>query len=132
MPPIPQFSVIRIPFDFRDGDGLVKKRFVVLGYAGSAVICVKTTSKIDRFSRYDGVVYYASGDCAVFESDTVVDPANCFAIQSSQLDSYARSGQFENLGCLEGFREPFLKAVKENVTLEPKRRNGLLKLLQTH
>lgn len=47
MPSIPVFSVIRISFDFRDGAGPVKKRFVLLGYVESAAICVKRHPKLN-------------------------------------------------------------------------------------
>lgn len=84
--------MIRFPFDFRDGDGMVAKRFVVLGHARGTCICAKTTSNVDRHysdpSIMAGAVFYEPGDVNCFEVPTAVEPGNVFAIPHFDLVRY--------------------------------------------
>lgn len=130
---IPPFSLIRFPFDFRDGKGPVRKRFAILAHQGPAAICVKTTSKTNPFKsspeRLDGVALYKVGECSHFECETVIDPDNCFAIPHSQLESYKSKGTLEILGIVPDLRARLIKAIKLSSELTQQRRKNLLKLL---
>ena len=125
--------VIRIPFDFNDGLGPIPKRFVIVGHQSGAAIAIKATSKTKSYhlrpGGFNGVAVFDAGECAAFELDTVIDPANCFAIQHRILESYHRNGHLKHLGAHHDLRARLLKAVEESTVLEPARKNGLRRLL---
>lgn len=49
--PPPSGSVIRFPFDFKDGNGYVSKLFVVVGHAKECAVVCKATSKLGRYGE---------------------------------------------------------------------------------
>jgi hypothetical protein len=100
-------SVIRIPIDFRDGDGPQPKRFLVLGHSRDACLCLKTTSKHLGKYRADApassdAILVAAGECECFEVETAIQLTNGFAIRYANLTSYAKTGELEILGVFNG------------------------------
>jgi hypothetical protein len=104
---LPSCCVIRIPFDFLDGDGPHAKRFLVIGHVATAAISLKATSKTAlfkaRYNSLDGVVVCPPGGC--FEQETIIDPANAFAISLRDLLRYDNNGDLEILCFLPELRE---------------------------
>ena len=123
--------IIRVPMDFNDGGRPIPKRFIVVGHHSNAAIAIKATSKTEYFSTTTkGVVFCPSGECAAFQSDTVIDPANCFAMPHASLERYDERGQLEHLGIFNHLIPLLTVAVDQNLRIEPARRNGLLGLLR--
>jgi len=109
------------------------KRFVVIGHTDNAAILLKATSKTERFlERTDllsGVVFCRANEFDQFEQDTVIDPANAFAVPHIKLRQYDSSRLLENLGVVEPLRERLTAAIERNITIERARRRGLLRCL---
>lgn len=129
-----RFAVIRFPFDFRDGDGLVPKRFVVLGHAHGTCVCAKTTSNVDRHysdaTIMAGVVFYEAGDVGCFEVPTAVEPGNVFAIPHADLLRYARNNQLEILDVLtDDIKERMETAIAACTTIVPPRKRKLIAII---
>ncbi len=129
--------MIRFPFDFGDGDGAVLKRFVVLGHVQehNACICAKTTSRLGRFhgdpALQRGCVHYPEGSVACFERETVIEPANSFALEYWKLRRYASRAELEILQVLdENVRSELQRAVTECRSLTPSRKANLLAVIQ--
>lgn len=129
-----QFAVIRFPFDFRDGDGPIAKRFVVLGHVHGTCICAKTTSKVARHysdpAIMAGVVFYESGEIPCFDIPTAVEPGNVFAIPEIDLLRYAHNNQLEVLQILGGnFKERLEVAIAACKTIAPTRKQKLIAII---
>lgn len=128
-------SVIRIPTDFRDGDGLQPKRFLVFGHSGDACLCLKTTSK--KLEKYragapacSDAILLEVGECECFEVETAIQLTNGFAIQYAALASYAKTGELEILGVLdEGETTRLRDAIMGCDTLVEKTKGRMLAVL---
>jgi hypothetical protein len=101
--------VIRFPFDFQDGSGIGLKRFLVIGHRLDSAILIKTTSKTGHYKARPellmGVVLCAANQYEPFEEETVIDPANAFAVPHHKLEKFhnaysasRRSSRFETSG----------------------------------
>ena len=95
---IPLFSVIRIPYEF---EGVEEpKRFVVIGHVSSFAICVKVTSRMERYARAElaaGVVIYEEGEVQCLQRRTAVQPDNQIPIAYEQLVRHQRANRLEIL-----------------------------------
>lgn len=104
---ISQFSVIRIPFDFMDGEGPTPKRFVLLGHVApmGVCFCCKSTSKLDRYRSSSEVrnccLLVNDEKPAIFEVPTAIDLSNSFTIPYSTLARHEKAGALEVLGVLD-------------------------------
>lgn len=128
-----RFCVIRIPFDFQDGAGPVRKMFVVLGHRAAAAISIKATSNGAHFladkDRLVGVVRIRAGEFEAFPVETFIDPSNCFAIPHDKLKRHDKRGELEILGSADGILDRMRAAVMNNGMIAPPRRQSLLNLL---
>ena len=131
---LPCCCVIRIPFDFRDGNGAVQKRFVVVGHEQGAAIAIKAaSSRLERYGvrpeQYAGIVFLPASSIEPFRRDTVIDPSNMFAIPHGDLETHHRRNQLTVWPPIEGLKESLCTAVSQNHTLEQARIEGLRRCL---
>ena len=131
---LPPFSVIRFPFDFRDGNGLQLKRFVVVGHRDGVAILIKPTSRLDYYQAQPdllaGVVHCAAAQFTPFEDETILDPANAFAVPHDNLRRFHAAFTLDRLGVIPELRELLTMAVHGNKKIERARRENLLRYLQ--
>ena len=125
------FTVIKCPYQFEGA--MVRKRFVVITHRGGYVICIKATSKMDRYASNDmanGVVIYKSGEIGCFTETTAIQPDNQFPISYRDLITHERNGDLEILGTLpHDFRPRLLKAMDNSITMSKRVKDRLLSIL---
>lgn len=126
------FSVIHCPVTL-EGEWTYK-RFVVISHRAEYVICLKATSKVERYfadqQLLDGVLSYKAGDCACFECDTVIQPDNQFPISYKDLVDCDARGELKVLGDLpRNAKEQLINAVRNSYTMAPRKQERLLGIL---
>jgi hypothetical protein len=127
---LPPCTVVRFPFDFKDGRGLELKMFLVVGHRNGCAILIKTTSRTEHYkSRPEllaGVVVCTANQYAAFKYETVIDPENDFAVPHSQLQRFYNAYTINILGSIPELRDLLIAAITNNRQIEPARKNGLL------
>jgi hypothetical protein len=131
---ISRFCVIRIPFKFSGQTFEERKRFVALGHFNNHAICLKATSKVAIYQnnpeKMAGCVYYGSGETALFERDTAIQPDNQIPIHHDQLENALIAGTLEIMGTLPlDFEAKLRVAIENSTTLDDRRRSRLIALL---
>jgi hypothetical protein len=130
---IPEFSIIRIPYQF-GADPPLSKLFVVLGhktdgFGTSYAVCIKTTSNVDLYSdqrKRKGCVCYKAGELECFPAElTFVEPDNQFPISHVDIIAANRNGKFENHLLPDDFQERLCVAIKSSITLSVRQKQRL-------
>ena len=131
---LPLCSVIRFPFDFRDGNGIELKRFIVAGHVNSSAILIKTTSRVEYYRAQPdilpGVIECSAGEFGPFELDTIIDPANAFAVPHENLKRFHRACTLDHMGTVPELRELLIVAIGNNKKIGQAIKAGLLQCLQ--
>jgi hypothetical protein len=78
-----------------------------------------------------GVVFFDTGAVGCFETPTIIDPSNVFAITYNQLARFARNGALSVLQVLGGTIAADMElATNQCNTIEQKRRQKLLAVMR--
>ena len=123
----------RIPFDFEDGNGPVKKYFVFLGIFQGAAISLKATTQIDRYgpspSSFPGVVFLPA-PIGPFTKPTIIDPGNGFAMDEPRLKRHYDRSEMDVWPPIEGLLQNIYDALPLHRSLVKKRREGYMKVIR--
>ena len=119
--------IFRIPFDFEDGAGPLKKYFILLGSLKGAAIAVKTTTVIARYganpSGYPGIVFLPAPSYP-FTKPTVIDPANGFAIDEPRIERHSEKSELELWDPIEGLLQNIYDVLPLHRSLDKRRKEG--------
>ena len=126
--------MVRFPFDFRDGSGFELKRFLVIGHVNDAAVLIKTTSRVEHYRArpelLPGVALCTAGQYDPFEAETVIDPANAFAVPHKALKKFYDAYTLDILGCVPELRDKLVEAITRNGKIEKTRKQYMLDCLK--
>jgi hypothetical protein len=111
-----------------------KKLFVVIAHKADRVLCLKATSKVDRYCADEkllkGVLSYKVGQCPCFTLPTVIDPDNQFEINHSDLIAHDNDGGLQITGHLpSSAKRKLIEAIKHSFTMDSRQQEQLIALL---
>jgi hypothetical protein len=131
---LPPCTVVRFPFDFRDGSGFELKRFIVIGHVNDVAILIKTTSRVEYYRArpelLPGVAFCTAGEYDPFDAETIIDPANAFAVPHRALKKFYDAYTLDILGCVPELRDRLAEAITRNGKIEKNRKRYMLECLE--
>jgi hypothetical protein len=139
MPPfsassIARFDAIRLPFQFSNSSQITQKWFVVIAHENGNAICVKATSKVERYKNNPylmaGCAFFPVGEIPCFPKETALQPDNRFEIPHSLIEREHANGKVTIAATSVDCRERLIASVTKSNQLNRRERQTILEWLQ--